>query len=57
MDSRTASNKTSLPIYTTGSWAVAPSIGKEEWEKRIQMGSLIMTWTINMLEDLLADGQ
>lgn len=57
IDSRITPLKSSTPIYLVGSWAIAPLEKKKEWEKRIQMGSSIMTWAINILEDLLSGGK
>lgn len=57
LDSRTNSSKSSTPIYVVGSWAVASSEMREDWETRIQMGSMILTWAVNILEDLLSGGK
>lgn len=57
IDSRTQSNKTCTPIYLIGSWVESPPTEKEEWEKRIQIGSSIMTWSMNIIEDLLIEGE
>ncbi len=44
----------SAPVYVVGSWASGQ--GGDEGEERCQTGSMIATWAINILEDVLAKG-
>ncbi|GAA5896449.1 hypothetical protein JCM6882_001016 [Rhodosporidiobolus microsporus] len=57
LDSRTNACKRTAPVYTVGCWAVEPTGDVDEWEERVQIGSMILSWTVNILQDVLGESK
>ncbi|GAA5872973.1 hypothetical protein JCM8547_003277 [Rhodosporidiobolus lusitaniae] len=57
LDSRTSACKTTAPIYTVGCWAVEPVGDVDEWEERLQVASMTISWGVNVLEDVLNESK
>ncbi|BGP16884.1 hypothetical protein JCM10213v2_004892 [Rhodosporidiobolus nylandii] len=57
VDARTSAGKTTAPVYTAGCWAAEPVGDVEEWQERLQIASTIISWTVNVLEDVLNESK
>ncbi|GAA5971141.1 hypothetical protein JCM11641_004159 [Rhodosporidiobolus odoratus] len=57
LDARTSAGKLTAPIYTCGCWASEPAGGVQEWEERLQISSTVISWTVNVLEDVLSESK
>ncbi|GAA6003046.1 hypothetical protein JCM10207_001961 [Rhodosporidiobolus poonsookiae] len=57
LDTRTSACKSTAPIYTVGCWAQSSVGDADEWEERLQIGSTVLSWVVNILEDVLAENK
>ncbi|CEQ41387.1 SPOSA6832_03091, partial [Sporobolomyces salmonicolor] len=54
LDARPSANN-AAPVYVVGAWAADPSGDVEEWKERLELGSTIASWVMNILEDVLGE--
>ncbi|GAA5826453.1 hypothetical protein JCM11251_002378 [Rhodosporidiobolus azoricus] len=57
LDCRPNAGKRTAAVYTVGCWADRPTEDVQEWEERVQIGSMILSWTVNILEDVLGESK
>ncbi|GAA5878537.1 hypothetical protein JCM1840_005541 [Sporobolomyces johnsonii] len=56
LDARPSANN-AAPVYVVGAWAADPSGDVEEWKERLELGSTIASWVMNVLEDVLGENK
>ncbi|GAA5933038.1 hypothetical protein JCM1841_003223 [Sporobolomyces salmonicolor] len=56
LDARPSANN-AAPVYVVGAWAADPSGDVEEWKERLELGSTIASWVMNILEDVLGENK